>query len=300
MHDGVSLDNIGVRAFGDPRSALCSDKGLMSWTTFLEAAPAADHAVQVYDDLAELAASVGHYLDAGFRNGQPAVLISTSDHFDAFARELEARGWDIDQLEARGLLARFDAEQTLDAFMDGEIPSAERFEQVVGGAIDRVASRFPDATIRAFGDMVDLLWRQGNEAGAIALEELWNDLAETRRFALFCGYHLDIFDLDVQTSALPEIARVHTHPRPAADTSRLAAAVDKALAEVLGPVEAGQIYLQVAEQVPHTQLPRAQAVLMWLSQQNPTGAQRVLKRVRTHYVALREAAGPHSAARPYS
>jgi hypothetical protein len=272
----------------------------MSWTTFLEAAPAADHAVQVYDDLAELAASVGHYLDAGFRNGQPAVLISTSDRFDAFARELEARGWDIDQLEARGLLARFDAEQTLDAFMDGEIPSAERFEQVVGGAIDRVASRFPDATIRAFGDMVDLLWRQGNEAGAIALEELWNDLAETRRFALLCGYHLDIFDLDVQTSALPEIARVHTHPRPAADTSRLAAAVDKALAEVLGPVEAGQIYLQVAEQVPHTQLPRAQAVLMWLSQQNPTGAQRVLKRVRTHYVALREAAGPHSVARPYS
>jgi len=35
----------------------------MSWTTFLETAPAADHAVQVYDDLAELAHSVGRYLD---------------------------------------------------------------------------------------------------------------------------------------------------------------------------------------------------------------------------------------------
>jgi hypothetical protein len=261
----------------------------MSWTTFLEAAPAADHGVQVYDDLGELAASVGRYLDSGFRAGEPALLISTSEHFDSFAQELAVRGWHVEQLEEQGLLTRLDAQQTLDAFMDGETPSAERFEQAVGRAIDEVASRFPDKTIRAFGEMVDLLWSRGNEAGAIELEELWNDLAATRRFALFCAYKLDIFDIDVQTSALPEITRVHTHPKPAADTSRLAAAVDKALAEVLGPFEAGQVYLQVAEHVPRTQLPRAQAVLMWLSRQNPTRAQQVLERVRTHYSGLREA-----------
>jgi MEDS: MEthanogen/methylotroph, DcmR Sensory domain len=266
----------------------------MSWTTFLEAAPAADHAVQVYDDVADLAVSVGRYLDAGFRRGEPAVVISTADHLRVFGAELEARGWNIDQLEAERLLTWRDAQQTLEAFMDGETPSVERFEYVVGGVIDDVATRFPDQTIRAFGEMVDLLWKQGSEAGAIALEELWNELAETRRFALLCGYHLDIFDLNVQTTALPEIIRVHTHPRPAADTSRLAAAVDKALAEVLGPFEAGQIYLQVAEQVPHTQLPRAQAVLMWLSHQRTTTAQAVLNRVRTHY-SLRDAASVHSA-----
>lgn len=266
----------------------------MTWTSFLEAAPAADHAVQVYDDLAELTASVGHYLGAGFRRGEPAVLIAARAHSDAFAAELEAHGWCVAELEAEGLLTRRDARQTLDAFMVGETPSAERFEQTVGGAIDEVASRFPAKTIRAFGEMVDLLWREGNEAGAIALEELWNKLAETRRFALLCGYQLDIFDLNVQTSALPEIMRVHTHPRPAADTSRLAAAVDKALAEVLGPFEAGQIYLQVAEHVPRTQLPRAQAVLTWLSHQHTSTAQHVLDRVRTHYISLREAASIHA------
>ncbi len=268
----------------------------MSWTTFLEAAPAADHAVQIYDDLAELADSVGRYLDAGFRRGEPAVVIATADHWQAFAAELEACGWDIDQLEAERLLSRRDAQQALDEFMDGETPSAERFEQVVGGAIDDLATGFPDKTLRAFGEMVDLLWRQGNEAGAIALEELWNELAASRRFALLCGYHLDIFDIEVQTSALPEIIGVHTHPRPAADTSRLAAAVDRALAEVLGPFEAGKIYLQVAEQVPRTQLPRSQAVLMWLSQQQTSIAQQVLDRVRTHYTSLREAASTHSRA----
>lgn len=272
----------------------------MSWTTFLEAAPAADHAVQVYDDLADLAGSVGRYLDAGFRRGEPGMVIASADHRRVFVEALEARGWDIDRLEAERLLTCLDAQQTLDAFMDGDTPSGERFEHVVGGAIDRLATRFPDTSIRAFGEMVDLLWKQGNEAGAIALEELWNELAESRRFALLCGYPLDIFDIDVQRSALPEIIRVHTHPRPAADTSRLAAAVDRALAEVVGPFAAGQIYLQVAEQVPRSELPRAQAVLMWLSRRQTETAQQVLERVRTHYACLREAASAHAHAPSYS
>ena len=74
----------------------------MSWTTFIEAAPAADHAVQVYDELAELAVSVGNYIDAGFRRGEPAVLISTADHLQVFAAELEARGWDVDSSRPSG------------------------------------------------------------------------------------------------------------------------------------------------------------------------------------------------------
>jgi len=41
----------------------------MSWTTFLDQACPAEHAVQVYMDLDELAISVGRFLDAGFRAG---------------------------------------------------------------------------------------------------------------------------------------------------------------------------------------------------------------------------------------
>jgi hypothetical protein len=270
----------------------------MSWTRFIEAAPAADHAVQVYEDLAELTSTVGQYFDAGFRRGEPAVLISSRAHFDAFAAELETRGWHVSGLEAEGLLTCRDAQQLLDLFMDTDIPSAERFEQTIGGVIDEVASGFPNKTIRAFGEMVDLLWRQGKQASAIAVEELWNELSETRTFALLCGYHLDVFDIDVQASALPEILRVHTHPRTAADPSGLAAAVDQALVDVLGSAGAGQIYLQVAEQVPHTQSPRAQTVLTWLSGQDTTTAEQVLDRVRTHYAEKRLRAGTENPARP--
>jgi MEDS: MEthanogen/methylotroph, DcmR Sensory domain len=257
----------------------------MSWTTFLEIAPPAEHAVQVYTELDELTVSVGRFLDAGFRAGEPALVIVTPGHWDAFRAELEARGHPIDELQEQGLLTCLDADKTLATFMDGEMPSAARFEEAVGGAADEVARRFPDRTVRAFGEMVDLLFQRGREAGAIALEELWNGLLETRRLALLCAYELDVFDLDTQTSALPEIIRTHTHPRPVADTARLASAVHETLTEVLGSDAATRIYLRVAEEVPRTGLPRAQAVLMWLSHHEPTTAQRVLQRARVRYAS---------------
>jgi hypothetical protein len=257
----------------------------MSWSTFLDAAPAAGHAVQVYDDVAELSTSTGRFADAGFQRGEPLLLLAARAHQPALLAGIEAHGWDAEQLRRGGLLTVRDAERLLDALLDGAAPSRARFEQVVGGLVDELSARFPGKTIRAFGEMVDLLWQRDRQAAAIALEELWSELATTRRFALLCGYHLDIFDLEVQRTALPELVRTHTHPRPAEDASRLAAAVDRALNETVGPRRTGQIYLQVAEQVPRTKLPRAQAVLMWLSARDADTARRVLDRTRTHYAA---------------
>jgi hypothetical protein len=159
----------------------------------------------------------------------------------------------------------------------------------VGGLVDEVAARHPGRTIRAFGEMVDVLWRRGQQEGAIALEELWNDLARTRSFALLCGYHLDIFEPEVQREALPEVFRMHSHTRTVEEPSRLAAAVDRAMAEVVGPVRAARIYLDVAEHVPQGSLPRAQAVLSWLSSREVPHARAILERARMHY-QLRTAA----------
>ena len=255
----------------------------MSWTTFLESAAPADHAVQVYLDLDELAASVGRFLAAGFAAGEPALVVATPDHRRAFEAELERHGLQADELQEQGLLTWHDADEVLAACLDGELPSAGRFDEVVGAIVDDVAHRFPDTTVRAFGEMVDLLFRRGRQQAAVALEELWNGLLETRRFALLCAYQLDVFDLETQTSALPEIVRAHTHPHPVADAPRLSAAVHETLTEVVGAQAAARIYLTVAEEVPRTALPRAQAVLMWLSGHQPATAQRVLQGARARY-----------------
>ncbi|MBV8065302.1 MAG: MEDS domain-containing protein [Actinobacteria bacterium] len=245
----------------------------MSWARFIHAAPASGHAVQVYDEVDDLVESVVRFLAPG----APAIAIVTPDH----RARIEAALGDNDVVWR-------DAEETLAAFMEGGMPSPSRFVDVVGGLVDEVAARFPGETIRAFGEMVDVLWQQGNEEGALWLEELWNELAETRRFSLLCGYRFDIFDPAVQQHALPRVFAPHTHVRPAADALALSAAVDRALADVAGPLEAARIYLDVAQDVPRGKTSRSQAVLGWLSTQRSDIAAKVCTQARSYYLTPRD------------
>jgi hypothetical protein len=209
------------------------------------------------------------FLDAGFRNDQPAIVIARPE----LAQRL---GLDDERLTVA------DAEQTLARVMTDDGPSTELFETVVGGLVDATAARHPGQTIRAFGEMVDVLWQRGDRANAIALESLWNDLATTRNFALLCGYRVDIFDADLQRDGLPEVLHAHTHARPA-HPARVAAAVDGALTDVLGSLDASRWYLRISQEVPRSGVPRVQAMLSWLSANEPRLASRVLARARTRY-----------------
>jgi hypothetical protein len=47
--------------------------------------------------------------------------------------------------------------------------------------------------VSIFGEMVALLCEADNAAGAIALEELWNELADRYSFSLFCAYPIELF-----------------------------------------------------------------------------------------------------------
>jgi hypothetical protein len=255
-----------------------------AWTGFLHGNGPAGHAVQVYRDIDELAASVTKYLAVGFDLGEPAVVIATPDHWACFGERLAEAGWDAERIERHGLLFCADAETTLAAIMDGgDEPSADRFEAVVGGLMSRVGTRFPERRIRAFGEMVDLLCDRGNPAGAAQLEDLWNALARRRSFSLLCGYRVDVFDRDAQVSVLPEICRSHSHVLPAEDPERLARAVDTALEEALGP-KASEVHALIDRQPRRKQVPPAQLALMWISSQMPLSAEQILESARTNYL----------------
>ena len=253
-----------------------------AWTGFLHGAGPAGHAVQVYRDVGELADSVTKYLAVGFDIGEPAVVIATPEHGGIFGERLAESGWDAARIEQHGLLFCADADTTLAAVMDGDRPSADQFEAVVGGLMNRVGARLPNRRIRAFGEMVDLLCERGNPNGAADLEELWNRLARRRSFSLLCGYRADVFDQDAQVSLLPAICRSHSHVLPTADPERLERAVDAALTETLGS-QASQVYALVGEQLRRKQVPAAQLALMWVSSQMPRSAERILEAAREHY-----------------
>jgi hypothetical protein len=59
---------------------------------------------------------------------------------------------------------------------------------VIGQLIDTAAAASQRSGLTVFGEMVAILWQQGNKDGAIALERLWNTMLERKSFHLHCGY----------------------------------------------------------------------------------------------------------------
>ena len=255
-----------------------------SWCDFLKGAGAASHGVQVYEEAADLADSVAGFLVAGFERDQPGVIVATPEHMSLFAERLGARGWEFERAESAGLLVTADAEETLAAVVGRNGIDRERLERSVGEIFDRVQGGPDTRPVRVFGEMVDLLCRDGRSGTADELERLWNVLAKTRRFSLLCGYRLDIFDLQTQSEAMPDICREHSHVLPARNYPRFARAVDSALREVLGPNHAATVYVLVSREVGHDQIPLAQSILMWVSDNLPKQSAQILASARTHYV----------------
>jgi hypothetical protein len=148
---------------------------------------AKDHVVQFYSAEPELAASVASYLAEAVRAGGTALIVATAAHRDAFGAALARRGVDLGAARRTGALVERDARHTLDSFRnpDGSLEPA-RFEQVIGALI-RAGQRH-GGPVRAYGEMVALLWEMGQIESALKLEVLWNRLGAQLEFSLYCGY----------------------------------------------------------------------------------------------------------------
>jgi anti-sigma regulatory factor (Ser/Thr protein kinase) len=170
-------------------------------------APPCDHKVLFYPSDAELARVVGAYLVAAHRDGAIAVVIATPEHRADFDRALVAGGVDPDAAREDGTLVMLDAAETLGRFLDDHTPNPERFAAVVGGAIRDAAAGGRE--VRAYGEMVALLWDDGYAAAALELEVLWNGLRQQVPFSLFCAYPSSIQD-DGRSPELEQVCRLHS------------------------------------------------------------------------------------------
>jgi len=180
-------------------------------------AASGQHHVQFYDRDDHLYDVVAGYLGAGFEAGQPLVVIATEAHREAFCRLLEADGFHVAQARGEGRLTLLDARETLATFMVNGMPDWERFRSSVGGVLQACIARGGRAPIRAYGEMVDLLSKDGNPQAALRLEEYWNDLGKLYPFVLFCAYSMDGFASAEQRQQFESVCHVHTHVVPAED-----------------------------------------------------------------------------------
>ena len=176
------------------------------------------HIVQFYESEDLLESAVVEFLADGLAADAPTVVIATEAHRQSFIAQLTTRGFDPGRRIAAGLLVMHDAQETLDQFMVGASPDWQRFTRTVGPVIERARAQGGGQEIRAYGEMVDLLWRGGNRSAAVALEEMWNELRNLRSFSLLCSYVVSSFYKE--SSGLQDICRTHTHVRPLLDRQR--------------------------------------------------------------------------------
>jgi len=166
-----------------------------------------EHFVEFYETTAFLIGTVADFLVPALRAGDSAVVVATAEHRAAFAAAISAERIDLDLATAEGRYQALDAAEVMARFMEDDGPDPVRFEEVAGAVIDRAAAG--GRQVKVYGEMVALLWADGDVRSTIALEDLWNDLAVERSFSLLCAYPMQDFDDDAR-AAFKHICQQHS------------------------------------------------------------------------------------------
>jgi hypothetical protein len=217
------------------------------------------HFVQLYGASGELAEAVAEYVNAGHERGEAAVVIARPEHRAALGAKLRSSE----------RLVMLDAERTLERFMANGMPQWQPFHETIGGLIAQLRLSHP--AVRAYGEMVDVLWQRGEREAAIRLEEYWNELGRLQTFSLFCAYRMDPCDPAQYDGALQSVCKVHSHMIPGSDPERFDEAVQAASRKVLDPALCNML---------GTFTPGGQATLFWLQQNMPRAAEKVFSELR--------------------
>jgi len=171
------------------------------------------HVVQLYEGDAFLLDQVSRFIVAGFDAGDGLVVIAEEPHVADLEARLASYGIDVPAASAQGRYVALDARQILrEVSVDGRV-DRERFLDVVEGTLARVAEN--RAQVRAFGEIVAVLWRDGRHEEALRLERFWNELTERMPLALLCAYPVRVGGCEPTGALLHEVCDQHTEVVPA-------------------------------------------------------------------------------------
>jgi anti-sigma regulatory factor (Ser/Thr protein kinase) len=169
---------------------------------------ASDHVVRFYELESELSETAGRYLIDGARAGEVAIVVATQAHRRAFEAELAAAVIDPAESRRAGTLVWLDAAATMARFITGGRIDRDAFDRVIGAVVRQ--ARESGRPVRAFGEMVSLLWDAGHVLTAIELEELWNELRRDLPFSLLCAYHSESVSGSEHAESLSQICHLHS------------------------------------------------------------------------------------------
>lgn len=149
------------------------------------------HACRIYHGRTEFIESLAAYAGSGLWAGEAVVVIAANPTINQLDALLRHSGLDLAHFRSDERYIALSAEGTLSQFLVDDLPDEERFNEVIGGVLGR--ARRGGRAVRAYGEMVAVLWAAGRYEAALRLEHLWNGLIERVGFRLLCGYPREEF-----------------------------------------------------------------------------------------------------------
>lgn len=171
-----------------------------------------NHRVQFYDNDAFLVQAVVDFVRPARKAGEGVLVIATPEHLGRLQTLLGDAPAEM-RRDGPDAFVVLDARDTLATFMVGGMPNERRFLDVVGSLVRQVSDH-GQRPVRAFGEMVALLYSDGNAEGAARLEALWDKLAASHHLSLLCAYPMSAFPDAGHRQAFECICAAHSQVEP--------------------------------------------------------------------------------------
>jgi hypothetical protein len=167
-----------------------------------------EHLVQIYDEDGAFLDCLAGFVSGGLKAGEAVIIIASAVHLRSLEFRLRAQGVNLAAAAMQGQYFSFDAEASLSNFMVGSWPDEDLFKQFVNSLLARARGK-NDRRVRAFGEMVAVLWAGGHNGATVRLEHLWHQFCRTAAFSLFCAYPRTGFTQDAD-AAIRAICAEHS------------------------------------------------------------------------------------------
>jgi hypothetical protein len=164
-----------------------------------------EHMVQIYDQEDAFMDSLEGFVSGGIRKGDGVVVIALPKHIENLEIRLRSAGVDLRLPRLTDQYITVDAQAALGKFMVNGWPDEGLFTQFVTSLITRATGN--GRRVRAFGEMVAVMWEQGHHGGTIRLEHLWHQFCHRETFSLFCAYPRSGF---TEEASIKQICAAHS------------------------------------------------------------------------------------------
>jgi len=145
-----------------------------------------EHIVHMYDSEESLLQLLETFVVGGIRNGDAAVVVATNEHITEIFKRLTSAGFDPLALKLKDQFIPVEADVMITKFFVNGSPDEILFNHHFNKILRKAKSG--NRQVRAFGEMVALLYARGLTEQTIQLEILWNKFCQSNCLSLFCAY----------------------------------------------------------------------------------------------------------------